>query len=436
MWGYVMLALFVGTGIFMTLRLKFFSWRRLGYALRCAVSRQKIGGGDVSAFQSLMTALAATVGTGNIVGVATALVLGGPGALVWMWISALFGMATKYSECLLSVLYRKRNAAGEVSGGPMYVMKYGFKSRRLGSILATIFSIFTALAAFTVGNMIQVHSITTAVYHTTRVPFGITAIIIAVLCGVVLMGGIKSIGRVCGIMVPFMAGFYLIGGVSVIVMNIENLGSGLREMFGLALNGGSAAGGVTGAFIAMRFGVARGVFSNEAGLGSAPIVAAAARTNDPVKHGLISMTGTFIDTLIVCTVTGLAIVCSGVLDSGLSGVALTIVAFSSGGLGEFGGFVVSVSLLLFAFSTIIGWEYYGEKAVEFLCPAPFITKVYKFAYVGFILFPVFFNGFYTSSLGLVWEIADIANALMALPNLICTLALSGAVRRHTRNYRP
>ncbi len=426
-WGYIMLALFVATGVFLTLRLKFLPWRKLPYALKsvCMGDKTKEKSTGITPFQSLMTALAATIGTGNIAGVATAIVLGGPGALVWMWISAIFGMATKYSECLLSVLFRKKNSDGEFSGGPMYVMQSGFKTKWIGSLLSVSFCVFTLVASFSVGNMIQVHSISTALSGMVGVPVWISIPITALLVALILMGGIKSIGKVCGFLVPIMAGLYILGGLFVILFNLHNFERGIGEIFSLSLNPAAAGGGLTGVFIAMRYGVSRGVFSNEAGLGSAPIVAAAAQIKDPVKQGYISMTGTFIDTLVVCTVTGLAIVCSGVLDSGLTGVSLTIAAFKTG-LGDFGGFIVCLCLVLFAFSTIIGWEYYGAKSIEFLSGSVRIANVYKIIYITFILIPLFFG---VSEI--VWEIADTTNALMALPNLISLLAMSGIVVNET-----
>ncbi len=298
-WGPVMLALLVGTGIFLTIRLKFLPWRNLGHALQSIFSKDDAQrahhDGDITPFQSLMTALAATIGTGNIVGVATAMVLGGPGALVWMWISALFGLSTKYAESVLAVKFRETNAQGEMCGGPMYALKNGFKNKKLGAILAFLFSFFAVFASFGAGNLTQANSISQAVNNTFGVPQWITGIVIAVLALVVLMGGIKSIGKVCGAIVPFMAVLYFVSGILVIALNIENLPSGIMTILSMAFSTQAMAGGVGGIAItsALRFGVARGVFSNEAGLGTAPIAAAAAQTDSPSRQGYINMTGTF-----------------------------------------------------------------------------------------------------------------------------------------------
>lgn len=365
-----MLTLLVGTGVFLTVRLKFLPWINLGYAIKQIFKKvekhesKDLHKGDISPFQSLMTALAATIGTGNIVGVATAMVLGGPGALIWMWISALFGLSTKYGESVLAVKYRDTNASGEMSGGPMYAMKKGIKIKWLGNTLAIMFSVFAVAASFGIGNMTQANSISTALYNSYFIPKWVAGLIIMILSLIVLLGGIKSIGKVCGYIVPIMAIFYCISTIVVILFNIKNLPSGVSEMFKMAFSVKSVAGGLGGTitaslFSAMRWGVARGVFSNEAGLGSAPIAAAAAKTDYPSRQGYVNMTGTFFDTIVVCTLTGLAIASSGVLgsvgDNGelISGVNLTIKAFSTV-MGDYGKLVVSVGIALFAFSTILG----------------------------------------------------------------------------------
>lgn len=441
-WGPVMLALLMGTGIFLTIRLKFLPWRNLGYALKSVFAKadpeKKESSGDISPFQSLMTALAATIGTGNIVGVATAMVLGGPGALVWMWISALFGLSTKYGESVLAVKYRETNKEGEMAGGPMYAMKNGFKNKTIGSILAVLFSAFAVVASFGIGNMTQANSISSAVLGTFGISTWITGAVITILAVVVLLGGIKSIGRVCGVIVPFMAVFYFVAGILVIIINFQNLPAGIAQIFTMAFSPMAMAGGVGGTVIAsmlsaMRWGVARGVFSNEAGLGSAPIAAAAAKTDHPSRQGYINMTGTFFDTLVVCSITGLVIASSGVLgtmtEAGklLSGAALTIAAFESA-LGPFGGYIVTVGIMLFAFSTILGWEYYGEKSLEYLIKAPIAVKIYRLFYS-----LVAFVGA-TTALQIVWDFSDTMNGLMAIPNLISLLVLSSVIAKECFDY--
>jgi AGCS family alanine or glycine:cation symporter len=439
-WGPVMLMLLVGTGIFLTIRLKFLPWRNLGYALKSIFVKtektKKKKRGDISPFQSLMTSLAATIGTGNIVGVATAMVLGGPGALVWMWISALFGLSTKYGESVLAIKYRETNEQGEMSGGPMYAMKNGIKIKWLGSTMAVLFSVFAVAASFGIGNMTQANSISNAVYGTFGVPTWITGLIITGLAITVLLGGIKSIGKVCGIIVPFMAVLYFIAALTVIIINYENVPAGIAEIFTMAFSPTAIAGGVGGTIIAsmltaMRWGVARGVFSNEAGLGSAPIAAAAAVTDYPSRQGYINMAGTFFDTLVTCSITGIVIASSGALGSVdasgnlVTGVNLTIMAFQSA-LGPAGGWIITIGIMLFAFSTILGWEYYGEKSLEYLIRAPIATKIYRFVYC-----LVTFIGS-TIALEIVW---DTMNGLMAIPNLICLLLLSNVIAKECFDYQ-
>ncbi|WP_286804977.1 MULTISPECIES: sodium:alanine symporter family protein [unclassified Acetobacterium] len=436
-WGPVMLALLMGTGIFLTVRLKFKPWLNLGYALKSVFAKQdkthSDDSGDISPFQSLMTALAATIGTGNIVGVATAMVLGGPGALVWMWISALFGLSTKYAESVLAVKYRETNAKGEMAGGPMYAMKNGFKNKKIGLTLAFLFSLFATVASFGIGNMTQANSIAGAVNGTFGVPTWITGLILMALAFMVILGGIKSIGRVSGVIVPFMAVFYVLAAILVIIINYQNVPAGIAEIFTMAFSPTAMAGGVGGTIIAtmltaMRWGVARGVFSNEAGLGSAPIAAAAAKTDHPSRQGYINMTGTFFDTIVVCTITGLVIASSGALGtldaSGeiLMGANLTIAAFQSA-LGPVGGYIVTVGITLFAFSTILGWEYYGEKSLEYLIKAPIAVTIYRVLYC-----LVVFVGA-TTALEIVWNLSDAMNGMMAIPNLISLLVLSSVVAK-------
>ena len=448
-WGPVMLVLLVGTGIFLTFRLKFRPWRNLGFALRSVFKKSDKSDkteGDISPFQSLMTALAATVGTGNIAGVATAMVLGGPGALVWMWISAVFGLSTKYAESLLAVKYRVKNERGEMAGGPMYAMKHGIKWKWLGSLLAVLFAVFAVAASFGIGNLTQANTIADAIDNTfitnvssislfgANVPlsFVIVGIVLAVLAAVILLGGIKSIGRVCGVVVPVMAVFYSVGGLICIFMNVGNLPSGVAMIFSQAFSTEAIGGGVAGTMlsVALRYGVARGVFSNEAGLGSAPIAAAAAKTDHPARQGYINMTGTFFDTIIICSITGLAIAASGLLQQGtdLTGARLTIAAFETA-MGPIGAYIVTIGIALFAFSTILGWEYYGERSLEYL------TKSYKVNIVYRIVFSAIVFLGCTSTLETVWNFSDTMNGLMAIPNLICLLLLSNVIAKETKNFQ-
>ena len=428
-WGPVMLALLVGTGIFLTVRLHFLPWRNLVYAIRMIFRHRDEHEGDISPFQSLMTALSATVGTGNIVGVATAMVLGGPGALVWMWISAAFGLSTKYAESVLAVKYRETNSVGEMSGGPMYAMKYGIKNKFAGRALAFLFALFVTLASFGIGNMTQANSIAAALSHSYGVPDYVTGAVIMVLALAVLIRGIRSIGKVSSVVVPAMAAFYFVTAGIVIVVNIAAVPAGIVEMFRMAFSFDSVAGGVGGSIVAsmltsMRWGVARGVFSNEAGLGSAPIAAAAARTDHASRQGYVNMTGTFFDTMIVCMLTGLVICSSGVLGTInpatgelFSGAELTIAAFSTV-FGDYGKLIISISLSLFAFSTILGWEYYGEKALEYLIKKRPVIMAYR------ILFGLVTFVGATTALEVVWNFSDTMNGLMAIPNLICLLWLN------------
>ena len=428
-WGPVMLGLLVGTGVFLTVRLKFLPWRNLVYAIRMIFRHRDEHEGDISPFQSLMTALSATVGTGNIVGVATAMVLGGPGALVWMWISAAFGLSTKYAESVLAVKYRETNSVGEMSGGPMYAMRHGIKNKFVGRTLAFLFALFVVLSSFGIGNMTQANSIAAALSSSYAVPAWLTGGVIAFFAMVVLIRGIRSIGKVSSVVVPGMAAFYFVAATIVIIANIEAVPAGIVEMFRMAFSFDSVAGGVGGSIVAtmltsMRWGVARGVFSNEAGLGSAPIAAAAARTDHASRQGYVNMTGTFFDTMIVCMLTGLVIASSGMLGATnpatgelLSGAELTSAAFSTV-FGDYGKLIISISLSLFAFSTILGWEYYGEKALEYLIKKRPIIMGYR------ILFSLVTFVGATTALEVVWNFSDTMNGLMAIPNLICLLWLN------------
>ena len=443
-WGPVMLVLLVGTGIFLTIRLKFRPWKNLGFAIKSTLSKEarttKRGEGDVSPFSALTTALAATIGTGNIVGVATAMVAGGPGALVWMWISACFGLTSKFSECMLAIKYREVNEKGEMSGGPMYTMKKGFKNKKIGAFLGMLFAVFAVIASFGIGNMTQANSISESLKSTFNFDEKIVGVVLTVLAIVIIVGGIKTISKVSSIVVPLMAIFYIIAGLIVVVMNIQNLPSGIVMIFKMAFSSQAVAGGgagviTAGVMNAMRYGVARGVFSNEAGMGSAAITASAATTDDPVRQGYINMTGTFWDTIVVCTITGLCIASSGVLgtvgDDGklVQGAALTILAFKSA-LGEVGAILVTIGIALFAFSTILGWEYHGEKAFEYI----FGTHKYNMAYRIIFSLVVFVGA--TTTLQVVWNFSDIANALMAIPNLICLLVMSKVIAKEVERFQP
>lgn len=543
-WGPVMLILLVGTGVFLTIRTGFLPWRNLGYALKSTLSkeaRKKKGTGDVSPFSALTTALAATIGTGNIVGVATAMVSGGPGALVWMWISACFGLTSKFSECMLAIKYREVNEKGEMSGGPMYTMKKALKHKKFGSVLGWLFAFFAVVASFGIGNMTQANSISSSIHETFGAPTAVVGIVITVLALLIIVGGIKTISKVSSVVVPLMAIFYVVAGLIVIILNIQNVPSGMVLILKSAFNFRAVSGGVLGTVVAsfanaMRYGVARGVFSNEAGMGSAAITAAAATTDNPVRQGYINMTGTFWDTIVVCTITGLCIASSGVLgsthvtqdntysyeadtlmltsvnsksetvttgyamdiiddssvvltssdgktiyqltacsadeleksdmtahpsesgsvtDRHLTGAwrdadgnifkfnsdgtycyeelyvgsALTIQAFSTV-LDKAGAWLVTIGIALFAFSTILGWEYHGEKAFEYL------LHTHKFNIIYRIVFSLIAYIGATTTLDLVWNLSDIANALMAIPNLICLLALSGEIASDMKNFQP
>lgn len=438
-WGPVMLILLVGTGIFLTIKLRFLPWRYLPKALKMAFSPESRktdkGEGDISPFSALMTALAGTIGTGNIVGVATAMVTGGPGALVWMWIAAAFGISTKYAECALAIKYRETNEKGEMCGGPMYTIKNAFKNKKIALFLAGAFAIFTVLASFGIGNMSQANSISSSLTQTFSIPNWITGIVLAILTGIIIFGGIKSISKVSSVLVPVMAIFYIVSGLIVICVNYKNIPAGLGTIWSMAFGGKAIAGGIAGTITvsvmdSIRYGVSRGVFSNEAGLGSAAITASSVTTDSHVNQGYINMCGTFIDTIIVCSITGLAIASSGVLGSTdatgklLDGSDLTIAAFQSV-LGKPGAIVVSIGILLFAWSTILGWEYQGEKALEYLFKNRTVCYIYRvvFAVIVFLGSVV--------ALDIAWSFSDIANGLMAIPNLISLIALSGVLARDT-----
>lgn len=423
-WGPPTLILIVGTGLYLTFRLGFLQFRTLPYALKLAFSptrQDKKSKGDISHYQALTTAMAATIGTGNIVGVATAVVLGGPGAVFWMWITALFGMATKYAEALLAVKYRVVNSKGQMSGGPMYYLERGLKAKWLG----VLFAIFGAIAAFGIGNMVQANSVSDALERSFNVPTWITGLILTILTGLVILGGIKSIGRVTALFVPIMAAFYVLGGLIIMVMNYEIVPAAVGLIFNDAFTGSALGGGVLGTVI--RYGVARGVFSNEAGLGSAPIAAAAAKTDYAGRQALVSMTQVLIDTIIVCSITGITIVMADMYSgTTLNGGDLTAASFTAF-LGDTGGYIVTIGIVLFAFSTLVGWSYYGEKCFSYLIN----DKAVPYYRVAFVLV-VFYGAI--EQLSVVWGIADIMNALMAAPNLIGLLGLSGVVVYETKKF--
>lgn len=540
-WGPVTLVLLVGTGIFLTFKLSFLPWRNLFPFLKRLFSKESRSksskdSGDISPFSALMTALAATIGTGNIVGVATAMVAGGAGALVWMWISAAFGITTKFAECALATKYRVKNEKGEMLGGPMYSIRAAFNDKLPGKVLAVLFAVFALLASFGIGNMTQANSISDAVNATFNVPTWITGLVLTICSFAIVIGGIQVISKVSSVFVPAMAIFYIVGGLIVIFGNIEGVPQGIVNIFSMAFTGKAVAGGIAGTITAtilnsMRYGVGRGVFSNEAGMGSAAITAAAASTDSHIRQGYISMCGTFIDTILVCTITGLAVASSGVLgvvesdqlakytiqdstitisnadnvnntytyaitengftltdnngtteyvpcdnesiledknvtkseldtaecvatatsitgtwtDSAgnhikftedgsyehfslVTGASLTILAFRSV-LGDVGAILVTIGLILFAFSTILGWEYNGEKALEYLLKKPIFCYIYR------VVFSVLVYVGATISLDIVWSFSDIANALMIIPNLISLVLLSGKLAKDTKEFQ-
>lgn len=427
-WGPPLLILLVGTGIWLTIRLKLLQVLKLGSALKLIFKAQNDGHGDVNSFRALCTALAATVGTGNIVGVATAVKAGGPGAIFWMWMAAFFGMATKYAECLLAVKYRTVDANGNISGGPMYYIENGLGKKF--KPLAILFASFGILCAyFGIGTFAQVNSIVEITHITAGIPVIYTGIALTVLVAVVTIGGLKSISTVAGKIVPLMALLYFITTIGILITFADKIPGAVALILESAFNPTAATGGFLGASVmmAMRNGVARGVFSNESGLGSAPIVAAAAKTKWPAEQGLISMTGTFIDTIIICTLTGLTLVVSGVWCGDLNGAAMTEHAFEMA-FPAFGSWLLMVGLVLFAFTTILGWNYYGERCVEYLLGVKAILP-YRLIFIGLIACGPFLK------LEEIWVLADIVNGLMAIPNLIALLALTGVVVAETRRYQ-
>lgn len=426
LWGPPMLILLFGTHIFLTVRLRFIQkYTKLGINL--SMKNEKEGRGDVSQFGALATAMAATIGTGNIVGVAAAVSMGGPGAVLWMWLTGVFGIATKYTEALLAVKYRVKTSDGTMLGGPMYALERGLGLKWL----AVLFCVFTVLASFGIGNMVQANSIAGMLKDSFGVSVYFSGIVMSVVTALVILGGIKSIAAVCSKLVPFMAFFYVAGCLIILCVNISYIIPAIILIVKSAFTAQAAAGGFVGSTImsAARFGVARGLFSNESGLGSAPIVAAAAQTKNPVRQALVSATGTFWDTVVICAMTGLVIVTSIIKDpqglAGLQGAKLTSAAFAE--IPVVGPVVLSVGLLTFVFSTILGWSYYGERALEYLCGKKAIMP-YRVVWVAAVMAGS------VVSMPLVWDFSDLMNAMMAIPNLIALLLLSGAAVSETRKY--
>lgn len=425
-WGPPMLILLLGTGIFLTLGLRFLTIRAVPRAFKLLFGGFKgQGAGDIAPFKALMTSLSATIGTGNIAGVATALTLGGPGALFWMWITALFGLATKYAEGVLAVRYREQDDKGGYSGGPMYYIRNGLGSRYRW--LAGAFALFGAMAGFGLANTVQSNSVAQVLSDNMDVPWQATGVVLMILVGGVILGGIQRIANTAGAVVPAMALAYILMALLVIVMKISLVPDAFALIISSAFTGTAASGGFAGATVwaAIQFGVARGVFSNEAGLGSAPIAHAAAQTNEPVEQGMVAMLGTFIDTLVVCTMTGLVIILTGVLDSGTSGASLTAAAFGSAFPG--GEMVVTVGVVLFATTTMIGWSFYGERCVVYLIGT---RGILPFRLLWVMAIPIGAG----ADLGLIWLVADTLNAFMAIPNLVALLLLSPVVFSLSREY--
>ncbi len=425
LWGWPMIILLLGTHVYLTIILRF-PQRKIFTAIRLSVKRDPDATGDVSQFGSLATALAATIGTGNIIGVATAIALGGPGAVLWCWLTGVFGISTKYAEGLLAIKYRVTSRNGRMLGGPMYALERGLGWRWL----AVLFAIFTALAAFGIGNTVQANAIATVASESYGIAPALTGIVISLLVGAVVLGGVRSIARVCGLLVPFMALFYVIGCLYILIVNADYLWPAIQLIVRSAFSPQAAGGGFVGTTVMMaaRFGIARGLFSNESGMGSAPIVAAAAQTRNPVRQALVSSSGTFWDTVVICAITGLVIVSSVLAYPDIdfsNGATLTRDAFAK--IPVVGTPLLTFGLLTFAFSTILGWCYYGERAVEYLRGRRWVIA-YRVLYIIAI-----FVGSVTS-LSLVWNLADCMNALMAIPNLVSLLMLSGVIVHETRKY--
>jgi AGCS family alanine or glycine:cation symporter len=428
-WGPPILVLIVGVGLFLSVKTGFFSITKLGYTLKNTLlkmfSKEQRGEGEVTAFQAVATALAATVGTGNVAGVATAIALGGPGAIFWMWLAAILGMTTKFAEVVLAVNFREKTEDGRYVGGPMYYIENGLgKSWKW---LAVLFAFFGALASFGIGNMTQANSVALAVEGSFKIPPLATGIVLAVLTGLVIVGGIKRIGAITEKLVPFMAAIYILGGLFILLSNVAAIPGAFAIIFKEAFTGTAAVGGFAGATMAraIRYGIARGVFTNEAGLGSAPIAHAAATTDHPVRQGLWGIFEVFADTIVICSITALAIITTGVWETGESGAVLTTLAFNTAIPG--GGIIVTIGLVLFAYSTILGWAYYGERCLEYLAGTKPILA-YRLIWVVFIVIGA------VGGLEFIWSLADTLNGLMAIPNLIGVLFLSGTVFKLTKEF--
>ncbi|MGB0459409.1 MAG: alanine/glycine:cation symporter family protein [Porticoccaceae bacterium] len=425
-WGPVMLVLLLGTGVFLTIGLRGMTITRIPYAFgQLLKGRKGSGEGEISPFNALMTALSSTVGTGNIAGVATAIGIGGPGALFWMWCTALVGMATKYAEAVLAVNYRETDAAGKKVGGPMYYIKNGLSKH--WRPLAFLFALFGSLAGFGLANTVQSNTVSQVLQNNFNIPTLISGLVMAFMVGLVLLGGIKRIAQVAGKLVPLMTVIYLLATAIILLIHIADIPAALTLIVDSAFNGTAASGGFAGAtvMLALRMGVSRGIFSNESGLGSAPIAHAAAETNSPVRQGTIAMLGTFIDTLIICTMTGLVLIVSGVWNSDLQGAAMTLMVFDS--TLPFGGNILSLCIALFAFTTMLGWSYYGERCAQFLL-GPKVIMPFRILWV----IGVFIGT--QMSLGLVWKMSDALNGMMAIPNLLALLLLSPIVFKLTKQY--
>ncbi|MFC1614883.1 alanine/glycine:cation symporter family protein [Gemmatimonadota bacterium] len=427
-WGLPLVILLLGTGLYLTVLLRGIQFTRLWRSLYLGLikrSEEDSAEGDINHYQALMTAMAATVGTGNIAGVATAIAAGGPGALFWMWMTGLFGMATKYSEAVLGVMYREKNSRGEMCGGPMYYIKNGLGLKWLGGL----FALFASVAAFGLGNMVQSNSVAIACENAFGIHPAVVGILLAAFTAMVILGGIRSIGKVTGALVPFMIVLYVGTTLWVILTNYTSVLPAVKLIVKNAFSGTAAAGGFLGATVreAVRFGIARGLFSNGSGLGSAPIAAAAAKTKYPQTQALVSMSQTFFDTIVVCALTGLAIICSGTWHNGQTGVELTSTAFDAVLPMNYGSILVALSLIIFAYSTILGWCYYGEKSIEFLLGES-LVKPYRIAFCVFVFVGA------VAQLKTVWLVSDIMNGLMAFPNLLALLLLSGKIATSTREY--
>ena len=425
LWGWPMIVLLLGTHIFLTFRLRI-PQRKLLTGIRLSVSKDVEASGDVSQFGALATALAATIGTGNIVGVATAVALGGPGAVLWCWLTGIFGMSTKYAEGLLAVKYRVKGKDGRTYGGPMYALEKGLGMKWL----ATLFAMFTALASFGIGCTVQANSIALLAQETFGIPVWVVGLLVCLMTAVVILGGVKQIARVCTVLVPFMAVGYVVGCLSILCMNASFVWPALKLIVTSAFNPAAAGGGFVGSTVMMaaRYGIARGLFSNESGMGSAPIVAAAAQTRNPVRQALVSSTGTFWDTVVICAMTGLVLVSSILAYPDISyadGAALTKVAFSK--IPYVGAPLLAFGIMTFAFSTILGWSYYGESAVNYI-EGKRTNRFYRILYIVALFFGSIIN------LDIIWNIADCMNALMAIPNLVALLLLSGVVARETKRF--